>query len=153
MPILLPSKAQTLLAAKIVAGCAFAFAAFSSGRYGCSPNIFCAWDPGYVPKVTPWSLGSALLAFAFLVSAAKDVIRVYTAPGPVRSDIETVAEETPEQMTAEAPEQAETEKQEQQETPPVDSAAQEEVTDTAEPETAPEDSKDEEKERLKVVNL
>ena len=44
-----------------------------------------------------------------------------------------------------------TETQEQQETPTVEPAAQEEVADTAEPDTTPEDSKDMEADRLRVV--
>jgi len=64
---------------------------------------------------------------------------------------EQVVTETQEQMVSEKPVQAMTETQEQQETPTVEPAAQEEVADTAEPDTTPEDSKDMEADRLRVV--
>ena len=80
------------------------------------------------------------------------------ATGPIDTAPEAEAEkpaqvvtETQEQMVSEKPVQAMTETQEQQETPPVEPAAQEEVADTAEPDTTPEDSKDMEADRLRVV--
>lgn len=80
------------------------------------------------------------------------------ATGPIDTAPEAEAEkpaqvvtETQEQMVSETPEQAMTETQEQQETPPVEPAAQEEVADTAEPDTTPEGSKDMETDRLRVV--
>jgi uncharacterized membrane-anchored protein YhcB (DUF1043 family) len=80
------------------------------------------------------------------------------ATGPIDTAPEAEAEkpaqvvtETQEQMVSETPEQAMTETQEQQETPTVEPAAQEEVADTAEPDTTPEGSKDMETDRLRVV--
>ena len=80
------------------------------------------------------------------------------ATGPIDTTPEAEAEkpaqvvtETQEQMVSEKPVQAMTETQEQQETPTVEPAAQEEVADTAEPDTTPEDSKDMEADRLRVV--
>ena len=80
------------------------------------------------------------------------------ATGPIDTAPEAEAEkpaqvvtETQEQMVSEKPVQAMTETQEQQETPPVEPVAQEEVADTAEPDTTPEDSKDMEADRLRVV--
>ena len=74
-----------------------------------------------------------------------------TAPEAVAEKPEQVVTETQEQMVSEKPVQAMTETQEQQETPTVEPAAQEEVADAAEPDTTPEDSKDMEADRLRVV--
>jgi uncharacterized membrane-anchored protein YhcB (DUF1043 family) len=74
-----------------------------------------------------------------------------TAPEAETEKPAQVVTETQEQMVSETPEQAMTETQEQQETPPVEPAAQEEVADTAEPDTTPEGSKDMETDRLRVV--
>jgi uncharacterized membrane-anchored protein YhcB (DUF1043 family) len=74
-----------------------------------------------------------------------------TAPEAETEKPAQVVTETQEQMVSETPEQAMTETQEQQETPPVEPAAQEEVADTAKPDTTPEGSKDMETDRLRVV--
>ena len=74
-----------------------------------------------------------------------------TAPEAEAEKPAQVVTETQEQMVSEKPVQAMTETQEQQETPTVEPAAQEEVADTAEPDTTPEDSKDMEADRLRVV--
>ena len=63
---------------------------------------------------------------------------------------EQVVTETQEQTVAETPEKTMTEPQERQEAPPVEPAVQEEVADTAEPDSTPEDSEDQQ-ERLRVV--
>ncbi len=92
MHIRCPSKAQVLCAFKIIAGCACAIATFSSGKYGCPPNIFCTLDVGYMPKLDLWSIGNALLAIALLVSALKDVLRTSEAMELLPRDIEAVAD-------------------------------------------------------------
>jgi uncharacterized membrane-anchored protein YhcB (DUF1043 family) len=72
------------------------------------------------------------------------------ATGPIDTAPEAEAEK-PAQQVPETPEQALTETQEQHEAPTMEPAAREEVADTAEPDTTPEDSKDMEADRLRVV--
>jgi uncharacterized membrane-anchored protein YhcB (DUF1043 family) len=72
------------------------------------------------------------------------------ATGPIDTAPEAEAEK-PAQQVPETPEQALTETQEQHEVPTMEPAAREEVADTAEPDTTPEDSKDMEADRLRVV--
>ena len=78
----------------------------------------------------------------------------YPAAEPAETGAGDTAQEAeaekPEPVVAETPEQTMTETQEQQQAPPVEPAAQEEVADTAEPDSTPEDSEDQQ-ERLRVV--
>ena len=74
-----------------------------------------------------------------------------TAPSAEAEKQAQMATETQEQKVSEKPVQAMTETQKQQETPTVEPAAEEEVADAAEPDTTPEDRKDMEADRLRVV--
>ena len=75
MRIQLPNKKVLIVGLKVLLGSTAALIAILTGKGGCPPNIFCAFNLGYFMPVNFFSLSMVLIAIASLVSAFKDILQ------------------------------------------------------------------------------